>query len=251
MNTNKDIKVIRALWGNSKTILTEIPDKPLYDEVVYVWGLDNFNLLSQRGYKVQLMDTYHTPFASKYHTFFTKLTVFKKAVETYSKVLFLDWDCNQVKPLDKKFWKWFEGKTYAAPLYCYPKNMQKYLSGMTEEQYKWMNMQIPMLEKYSWSYKNFHVIPNACMVFLSDINLCLEMIKQYRKYNMSTVEEFAMYTALDCSLNYYLDNYEVPFVFGRPDDNYFSLGELQGHFSRQFNSYISSKVNKDVYFTHI
>lgn len=250
MNISKDIKVIRALWGDSKKVLEEVPEQPLYDEYVYVWGIDNYKLLVERGYQVELLDTFHTPFPSKYHTFFNKLVVFKNAVEKFNKVLFIDWDCTQIKPLDNKFWQWFENKTFAAPLYCYPTDIKNHISGMNDEQKKWMYLQISMLDDYSWRYKNLSIIPNACMVYLSDISLCIKMIQDYRKYNMSTVEEFAMYTSIECSLDYYLQNYEIPFVFGRPDNDYFSLGELEGDFSHQLNSHIRNKVKKDIYFQH-
>ena len=246
----KQIKVIRALWGNSKTVLSEIPDRPLYDEYVYVWGIDNYNLLIEKGYQAELVNTYHSPFPSDYHTYFNKLVVFKNAVEKFSRILFLDWDCTQIKPLDSKFWQWFEDKTYAAPLYCFPVGMENYVSKMNDGERDWLQKIIPMLENYSWRNKNLFILPNACMVYLSDVSLSIKMIEDYRKYKMWTVEEFSMYTSIDCSLDYYLKNYEVPFVFGRPDSNYFSVGGLNGYFSHQLNLYIKSKIEKDIYFHH-
>lgn len=251
MYISKDIKIIRALWGDSKLVLNEVPERPLYNEYVYVWGIDNYRLLIERGYEAELVDTFHTPFPSKYHTFFNKLVIFKKAIEKFNRILFLDWDCTQIKSIDREFWQWFEGKSYAAPLYCYPLDLKNHISGMDDEQKKWMHLQIPMLDKYSWKHDNLFVLPNACMVYLSDLSLCIKMIEHYRKYNMSTVEEFAMFSSLECSLEYYLKNYEIPFVFGRPDQDYFSLGDLNGDFSRQLNSFIKTNTDKDIYFEHI
>ena len=49
------MKIIRVLWGDK--INHEIPKIPLLeDEVVYVWGEKNNELLLERGYETRLLD---------------------------------------------------------------------------------------------------------------------------------------------------------------------------------------------------
>ena len=45
-----DIRVVRALWGKLEWFKDEIPNKPLFNEVVVVWGEENFNYLKSLGY---------------------------------------------------------------------------------------------------------------------------------------------------------------------------------------------------------
>lgn len=47
METN--IKIIRALWGNSEETISEIPSIPIYqNQVVFVWGENNEKILRER-----------------------------------------------------------------------------------------------------------------------------------------------------------------------------------------------------------
>ena len=250
MEVDTDVKIIRALWGNSEKIFNEIPATPIFNEFVYVWGASNYEILTQRGYECKLVDSHNFPFPSKFHVFFQKLLVFKNAVEKYGKILFLDWDCTIVKPLDFKFWDWFRGKKYAAPLYCYPKYIKNQLIELNPSVNEWMNLHYSMLEKFSWVYENFYIIPNACMVYISDLQLCLDMINSYQINGMGTLEEFAMYSGINCDLNLYIKNYEIPFVYGRSNSDYFTLGASEGNFAEEFNNFLDSKIKKDIYFIH-
>ena len=52
-----DIKIVKALWGKWQWFEKEIPTKPLFNELVIVWGEDKFKYLSNLGYECILADT--------------------------------------------------------------------------------------------------------------------------------------------------------------------------------------------------
>ena len=79
LNIGKIImQIIRVLWGDS--INNEIPKFPLLDnEVVYVWGDDNNQMLLDRGYKTRLLTT--PIFEDQYNHFGKKLFALNEALK--------------------------------------------------------------------------------------------------------------------------------------------------------------------------
>ena len=50
------VKIVRALWGDINQFIDEIPKKPKYDEMVYVWGVENNEYLKKCGYNTTLIN---------------------------------------------------------------------------------------------------------------------------------------------------------------------------------------------------
>ena len=93
------MKIIRVLWGDK--INHEIPPFPLLEnEVVYVWGEKNNQMLLDRGWKTRLLSS-HT-FEGEFNGFGKKIFALNQALEEFNEVLLLDWDCYLLKPLDDK-----------------------------------------------------------------------------------------------------------------------------------------------------
>ena len=92
------MKIIRVLWGND--INHEIPPCPLMDnEVVYVWGDENNQMMIDRG--MGKTRPYHTSFLfeGKHNTFGKKLLDIKRSNDEFGEVLLLDWGL----PFNKTF----------------------------------------------------------------------------------------------------------------------------------------------------
>ena len=89
-----DIKIIRAYWGDSENLRSEIPPLPIYDnQIVYVWGENNNKFLSDRGFKTRIV-TEEDPCKIDHTNFLIrKLMVIKLALEEFSEIMFMDWDC--------------------------------------------------------------------------------------------------------------------------------------------------------------
>jgi hypothetical protein len=54
IQNTRDVQVIRAVFGNFDFNL--IPSSPQFNEVVYVWGIDNKSQLDSMGYNTILCD---------------------------------------------------------------------------------------------------------------------------------------------------------------------------------------------------
>ena len=108
------MKFIRTLWGDPKYFAKEIPKKPLFDEVVYVWGNDANDFLVKLGYDTILVsedNPYLTDYrTSTYGVYILKLEALKLGIEQFGEVIFMDWDVKNVKPIDEQFYKDLEGK---------------------------------------------------------------------------------------------------------------------------------------------
>ena len=123
---NNKIKIIRSWWGDFADKFKEIPKFPLYpgQEIVYVWGKDNFKILSQRGYICYLMkdDDYGLD-----NIYGKKLLVLDRALQDWGEVLMLDWDCYILKPLDNSFILSLNSKPIQIPLYAHHKDSKRSL----------------------------------------------------------------------------------------------------------------------------
>ena len=118
------MKIIRAFWGNQESLWDEVPSKPLFDnEVVYVYGTENYDRFVSMGYEAVLVhyDSTELAYSTVYKHFVHKLDCLKRAEHAYLEYLFLDWDVKVVKPLDDNFWNLIRTRaSLQCPLYAYP-----------------------------------------------------------------------------------------------------------------------------------
>ena len=102
------ITIIRTFWGNTKRALNEIFPMPIFpNEVVYVWGLENQQMLQQRGFNTVLMgkECTEAEYSTIHLQYYHKLQAIQRAETEHSEFIFLDWDCYMLKPLDNYFYK--------------------------------------------------------------------------------------------------------------------------------------------------
>lgn len=248
-----DIKIIRALWGDYKSFMHEIPTSPLFGEVVYVWGKENYNFLIKLGYECILLSKDDFPITNVFKKYLPKLYAFEYGCRDYSKVLFLDWDTVPKKDIDNTFLNDLKTKEFSSPLYCYPDGIKSIPSAVdNQDAAMWIEKQIPFLNSYSWKLNNLSIVPNAGFVYISDLAIASDLKNIAYDYNLETlVEELALCIYSKCSLEEYIQKYEPFSIRGRNNDDFFNLGPVKGYYSKILNDYIETFVEKEIYFEHI
>lgn len=233
-NTN-DIKVIRVVWGNFN--ISNIPTTPQFNEVVYVWGKENRNVIRNMGYETILVsrDNLDYKYAHPNYQFIHKLIGIEMATKTHSKVLFLDWDCYLVKELDTEFFNLLENKNLLAPIYSYDKSEYTTIYDKANE---WNELQSNLLNTNSWSKDDTFVIPNAGFIYISDSNIATELLELSKKNNITTlIEEFTIHSYTNTTLDSYIESYHPNCVYGKSGNN-------------SINEYVNSKIDMNIYFEH-
>lgn len=248
----QNVKFIRALWGDYKSFIKEIPIKPMFDELVYVWGIDNLKYLIELGYDTKLVSTNPLVHKSEFQKFNHKVDCFEMASNDFGKFIFIDWDLSVVKKIDDDFYKNLKDVPFSAPLYSYPKKFLSLTNKLNDERSNlWINQQISHMKKYTWELDDLIVFPNAGFFYCTDKKIPLEMKKIVKQYNMSTVtDEFPLYLIANCDLETYIKNYEPTQMFGKPDEDIFILNDIQEECAKKLNSHISNIIKKDIYFKH-
>jgi len=238
-----NIKVIRALWGNFEHYQNEIPKQPIYNEVVYVWGIENADKLKELGYEVVFMgDGVHK---SK-HSFYLKLECLIRAENEFKEILFIDWDVKQCKELDDIFYKELRELKFSMPTYSYP---IEFLNLKFE--HDWGNNIVNDFKKYGWRLDNFIVIPNAGFIYSNDSNIPHQLYKISKENNINTLtEEFSMWKFANCSLKDYILRYEPKCIYGRPIDNNFKLETIEKKSEIDLHNFINGLIDKNIYFVH-
>lgn len=246
-----DIKFVRALWGPLKDFIDEIPKQPLYNEVVVVWGQENCDYLNSLGYDCVLIqdniDNLHS-----LDMFRLKLEAIEHTSSLYGKILFLDWDTVQVKPIDSLFYDDFIDKTFCAPLYCYPEKIKTQLNSLGKKSTnEWFEHMYNHLSTNSWKQFKSFVVPMAGFIYISNYKIAKQLLdlhldNQFR----GLIEEVALFNLADCSLDEYLAKYEPSTIWGRLSSQSFTLGKVKGMHYQELNNYIQTKVTKNIYFEH-
>tara|TARA_Y100001972_G_scaffold33292_1_gene41338 strand:+ start:4248 stop:5024 length:777 start_codon:yes stop_codon:yes gene_type:complete len=247
------MQVIRVLWGNS--INDEIPKFPLLNnEVVYVWGDDNNQMLLDRGYKTRLLNT--SIFEDRYNHFGKKLFALNEALKEFSEVLLLDWDCYMLKPLDEYFYNSLKEKPIQIPLYIQHKDTKDAIleilpPNQSIELQKELDILGDGFKKYGWEWEDGFVAPNFGFVYCRDVKLGAELLKIAQRENLQTVvDEFATLLYVNCSLDEYIKKYLPSVVRGSSNDK-FILDKRLHILCKKFNDYVDTQIELKPYFEHV
>jgi len=75
--------------------------------VTYVFGENNYKMLTDKGLEVKLVDKNPMPFKLKDggHTYRNKMELIKIAMEDYKELIYLDWDCYQMTQIPDNMWE--------------------------------------------------------------------------------------------------------------------------------------------------
>ena len=233
---SKMYKIVRTLWTNKYAdpdwsainLYPEIPESPIFDnEIVYVWGKENLDYLKEKGYNCIEMDDNEYPYFNKEFTQHgKKLIALDKALKEFGEVILLDWDCVPVKDLNQDIIRF---KETSVPVYCYT---EKLLKKLKENKLK------KELEKYHWKVDDMFITPNFGCVYTRDKKLGEKLLIESIKNNIEyCVEEHAMFSFANCSLDKFIEKYHPGFCYGRSNN--------------KINNYIDTKIFIDEYFKHL
>ena len=257
------VKFIRSYWGDlenffrrHKDEIIDVSKKTKLNETVYVWGTYNYNFIKSLGFDCVLMSDKSTEYGNDYfyHSgkyMLHKLYAIKKGVQDYGEVIFLDWDCEQIKDIDDGFYEllYEQNKAIQMPLYVYPKNYDEIIfekwTNMPLKEKNYIMKQKEHLEKHNFDWIDNFVTPNAGFIYCSDEKVMDSLINlnDILKIGIASEEmtflEYAKENVKD--LLGYITNYE-PLVCNGKREDHFNQKEL--------NDYISQLIKKDLYFIH-
>jgi hypothetical protein len=257
------IKFIRSFWGNLNNfnqrhrieINNASKNKDL-NEMVYVWGDKNSNYIKSLGFEVTKMSDNETEYGSDFLYdsdvyMIHKLVAIKKGLSQFNKVIFLDWDCNQIKKIDSLFFKLIERQDLGIqmPLYSYPKKYKEIIfkewKEIPDKEREYVTKQDEYLKKHHYVLNNDFITPNAGFIYCSDSKIIDEILLVNNEFDIKIATEemaFTEYTKKRCiDLKDYILRYE-PLVCDAKYDSHFNQKEL--------NEYISKFIKKDLYFIH-
>lgn len=258
-----NMKFIRAYWGDLDNFFRRHKDEIIniskvskLNEVVYVWGLSNYNFIKSLGFECVLMSEKSTEYGNDYffHSdkyMLHKLYAIKRGVQEYNEVIFLDWDCLQIKEIDVNFYKqlYKQNNDIQMPLYIFPKNFVDIIfnqwTNMPLKEKNYIQKQSSFIEKYHFDWGENYVTPNAGFVYCSNESIIDELINLNETLKIGIASEemtFLHYTKnIVENLVGYIENYE-PIVCNGKKEDHFNQKEL--------NQYILQLIEKDIYFIH-
>lgn len=258
------MRFIRAFWGDLNNFnqrhryeIIESANNKNLNEIVFVWGTENYKFIKSLGFECNLISEDSTQYGDDYlydsdKYMIHKLMAIKLGVESFSEVVFLDWDCKQLKSIDDNFYEILKksDSEIQMPLYIYPNNYSEIVLnewvGIPQKEKEYVLKQQHYLEKYNYNWNNSFVTPNAGFVFCSNSNVIDELIRINKNEKIGIAsEEMTMveYSKRNCdSVIDYIKRYE-PIVCNAKLDTHFNQKEL--------NELISSIIKKDLYFQHI
>lgn len=227
----RDVKVVRALWGSYPI---DIPS-PQYNEVVYVWGKENKTKLDDFGYNTIRISNnpYEWGYESISYHYIHKLFAIQKSLESFDKILFLDWDVKLIKELDDDFFNQLPSSSFQAPLYDVTKESIEQIPFLDET---FLGLEKKFTPNYTWEYEDLYAKVNACCIYVNNSEFGNDLIK-ITKSNMlgSYVEEFAIHKYSDTTLDNYILNHHPKYISISNDSR------LQSHISEliDINPYFS------------
>jgi hypothetical protein len=257
------MKFIRAFWGDlnnfnqrhRKEIINASGNKDL-SEVVYVCGDKNCDYIKSLGFEVVKMSDNETEFGSDFLYdcdvyMIHKLEAIRKGIDQFNEVIFLDWDCNQIKRIDSLFFEMIEQQDLGIqmPLYSYPKNYKELVfsewQDIPDKERAYVTKQDEYLKKHHYVLNDDLITPNAGFIYCSDAKIIDEILLLNEEFDIKIATEemaFVEYTKKRCKdLKDYIIRYE-PLVCNAKYDSHFN--------QRILNDYISKFIKKDLYFIH-
>ena len=259
------MQIVRTFWGDVHSMGSRYTDQineainDNLNEIVYVWGIDNFNYISNLGFNCVLVseEPYDYSIASN-HTFWDyrslihKLKCIDIAIKEFGEIIFVDWDCRKLKELDSEFYETLtNGNELQVPLYVYPKHALKWLIDKTKSEsingfFITLNK---FIQLYSYEYNDNYVIPNTGFIYCRNGDITERLLELCDIYKLESVpDEFAvmLYSKeLNYSLTDYIMNIEPKVIAGKEHVEEFWINE-----QNIFDNHISNIINKDIYFKH-
>ena len=251
-----NIKIIRAYWGDSEKLRSEIPPLPIYDnQIVYVWGENNETFLKKRGFKTRLVteeDPCHLDYSN---LLIRKLIAIKLALEEFAEIMFIDWDCYILRELDDNFYKHIASKSIQIPLYAHTANpmegMNEAFPSSSPEGYALNKEKGDFILKYSWKSDDMCILPNFGFFYSSDISIGKKLLDIAIDNNLKgCADEGAMFIYANCSVEEYIKEYHPNFVNGVSDIMTSANFKISG-VQKKLNDRIKEIIDMDLYLEHM
>lgn len=254
------MQFIRIFWGDFNRYENQIIEakKDNLGEKVFVWGYDNYTKLKELGYDCDLinMQPYDYSIANG-HTFDHHKSLIHKikgidiAMETYSEILFLDWDVRKVKDIDETFYKLIRERhcDLQVPLYTYPKKAFSYMLNTIQEEkmQKFFKKLKLFVDRYSYRRYDNYILPNTGFFYCCDKTIVEDLLDIIEMNKLETIpDELSVFIFSNADLNSYIKNYE-PLVIGAKQHGYDWWNEEENDLEK----YKLNTLKKQIYFEHI
>lgn len=248
------IKFFRAFWGDFERYRDQIEAcvDDEFDYEIICWGRENKDKFNELGLEATLVhpDNYDWDIASD-HTFIDhkslnhKLKALEFAVERWGEVIFLDWDCKLIKPLDNHFYEAVQlGNSLQVPLYYYSDKAFEMFKELDNQEF--FRKLEEGIKAYGMKVQDGYALPNTGFIY------CREKAIAERLFNISidndleaVPDEFAVAILAGNNLLKYLSLYEPEVVIGKQHDD----DEWQAA-QDKFDEFIKANKIKDNYFDH-
>jgi hypothetical protein len=232
------MQVIRAVWNpvtwdgqsSSQSYMDVVPQTPAYNEVVYVWEQSNKDALDALGYQTRLVVS--DKFNENGNQFGRKLLAIEAGLQEFGEVLFLDWDCNFIKPIDQTFLDMLVEKETQIPIYIH-------------------DTPDPFDSSYEFDSTTY-ISSNFGFVYTRNPNLGTQLIEIAEQNNIGgCVEEWAWNLITDIANDPlgYVQNYLPRFGHGVSDT---AIPLDHPNLPRQIKgwTWVEQKLNMDIYLKH-
>lgn len=254
------MQFIRIFWGDYNRYEKQIIEakKDNLDEKVFVWGYDNYVKLKELGYDCDLIDMQPYDYTiANAHTFKHHRSLIHKikgidiAMETYSEIVFLDWDVRKIKEIDDNFYKLLRDREcdLQVPLYTYPTKAFDYLLNNIKDDLmqKFFKKLKLFIEKYSYKKEGNYIIPNTGFFYCADKTIVEDLLEIIDEYKLQTVpDELSVFIFSNADFDSYIKNYE-PLVIGAKQHGYDWWNEEENDLEK----YKLKTLKKEIYFEHL
>jgi len=255
------MKFIRLLWGDIDRYYEQIKEAKHdnLNELVYVWGKTNYDVLINLGYDCHLIDNQKYDYTiADNHTFINyrslihKIIGIKLALENHNEIIFLDWDVRKIKDIDSNFYELIKNKEteLQVPLYVYPKTAFDFLKKNTQDNtmINFFYILEESIKKYSYQKNGDFILPNTGFIYCSNKVIIDKLIEIITIENMVSVpDELSVFHYYkNYTMNEYI-KYVEPNVIGGKEHGL----EWWNESERELNKYKSDLIIKDYYFKHL
>jgi len=257
------MRFIRSFWGdlshhNNRHIheINKIANSKRLNEIVYVWGIENYEFITSLGFETIKMSDNPTQFGEDYlkntSTFFThKFEALRRGLMEYDEVIFLDWDCQQIKDIDDIFYtklKINENKIQF-PFYSFPNDYLEIVlrewKDIPENDREYLIRQSESIQSNNFKLNDDNIIPNASFIYCNDYNIIVKLMEMnFRRKDFIFSEETVLMEYVKEVCHTIEDAIKIfePLVCDAKNNDFFNQKKL--------NEFISLHIKKDQYFIH-
>jgi hypothetical protein len=243
------MRIVRTLWGDYSNFNLEIPETPLFNELVLTFETKNYDFLKSLGYDVLKVSE-----SLRVDDFFLNKLVLLNSICKEEDFLFLDWDVKVDLP--EKLTELTSYRQYNVPLYSYPPNYYTDVKTSKVNNGWFLNHKYWMYKLGVWKLEDASFILPCfcCFTNIKSETIIPELLHIGNIMNFNSCsEEFSFFyflknNSIVNSLDEYLEKVEPLFMYGRENDY---VHNFLDYSHNTLNTYIEKKMKKTPILTHI